>query len=475
MKKLLTTVSLCLFIVLCLVLAGCPAGQGVTVQSVQSDPVSALNSALEKANGGFAADETGVLGIIAAAMEKGSFGVSADLSDLVGASVNLVGYTDMSAKRMHYNLDLAIGGKTANDIKLYVDPNGMIFHAPQLFGRDDALRFDLDTAAGIIAPGAEQDPATLSIIETLKSSMASMFERDPAKGKEMLTEMFTTLGYTVTETTYDGEEIVQLTLNITSDKLATLICDLIDDTNYDAATKAEAKEGVQEAVGALELAAKVEFHILKANGVLLDAIFSGSFAMDTPEDPNAPDAIEFTVGYKSSNSEINIFANLTAVVGDQKSEAGRIELNVKKTAEGNKLTYTTKIEATMSDITARLATLTFDYDKGTGDYTLTLDVGDFFFTGDPTATGGQDHTIRLSGKMQKTDNKATLTLGNFAMQNFGPEDITLPLNISIYFEKGTAIPAAPTNPTDISTLTQQDILEMEEHLVTFFPTTAPIG
>ena len=70
MKKFLTVLSICLLLALCLVCVGCSAPQGVTVQSVQSDPVSALNSAMEKAGGGFMADETGVIGVILGAFER---------------------------------------------------------------------------------------------------------------------------------------------------------------------------------------------------------------------------------------------------------------------------------------------------------------------------------------------------------------------------------------------------------------------
>ena len=86
MKKLLTTLFLCVLLSLCVILVACPAPQGVSAQSVQADPVGALNSALEKAGGDFAADETGVMEIIASALEKGSVGVSADLSQLIGGN-----------------------------------------------------------------------------------------------------------------------------------------------------------------------------------------------------------------------------------------------------------------------------------------------------------------------------------------------------------------------------------------------------
>ena len=466
MKKLLTTLFLCVLLSLCAILVACPAPQGVSAQSVQADPVGALNSALEKAGGDFAADETGVMEIIASALEKGSVGVSADLSQLIGGNCefDLVSYIDLPAKRMQYDLDMRLPGSSPlQDIRFYMDPNGMTVHAPQLLGYDGALRLDIDSLS------AFGDQLPEGMIDSLKASMASIFEGTPANTKQSLTEIFTELGYEVTETTYEGEEIVQLTLNITSDKLAALLCDLIEDSDFDADTKAEAKAGLQEAFSELELSAKVEFHILKANGALIDAIVTGSFAMDTPDDPSAPDAMEFTLGYKASNTQISIFADLASVEDGYKSEAGRIELNVDKTVEGSKLIYTTKLDLTMSDVTMHVGSVTFDYDKSTSDYNLTLKVGDFLLAPSEGAAPSSDALLRLSGKIQKADKRVTLTVDEFAMQNFGPTDATLPLDITIYFEKGTMMPEVPSNPKDIMTLTEAEIAAIEAYMSTLFP------
>lgn len=468
MKKLLTTSLLCLLLGLCLFLFACPGQQGVTVQSVQSDPVKALNSAIEKASGGFVADETGVIGIISEAMQKGSFGVSADLSDMLGVSFDYVGYNDMAAKRMLQELDLTLAGTTVRDIKFYMDPEGMTIDAPALLGYQDALRFDLDTVGNLFDPSYEQSPAGMSMIETLKQSMASMFETNPAQTKETLTEMFETLGYQVTETTYEGEAIVQLTLNMTADKLADLICDFIDDSAYDADTKAEAKAALQEEFAELEFAVNIAFHIQKSSGMLIDAVATGSFAIDTLGDPSAPDAIEFTLAYKTSKTEISILASLSTAEGGIKSEFGSISLSVKKATEGSKLSYTTKLEVTMNDVTFHIGSLIFDYDKSTSDYALTVKVGSFLLSPDLTSSI-PDGTLTLSGKLQKTGNKVTLTADKFVMKNFGPSDSTVPLRISIFFEKGVSVPAAPANPKDITTLTEYEIMAIEQYMGSLFP------
>lgn len=468
MKRILTVFSLCLLLGVCLFLFACPGPQGVTVQSVQADPVEALNSAIEKASSGFVADETGVIGILSEAIQKGSYGISADLTDMLGVSFDYVGYNDMAAKRMLQELDLTLAGTTLRDMKFYMDPEGMTIDAPAFLGYQGALRFDLDTAGNLFDPSYEQSPAGISMIETLKLSMASMFETDPTQNKEIIAEIFNTLGYQATETTYEGEEVVQLTIKITTDKFIDCICNIIDDTPYDAETKAEAKAGLREEFAELALSVNVAFHIQKSSGMLMDAVATGSFAMDTYGDPNEPDAMEFTLVYKTSKTEISILATLSAVEGGIKSESGSISLSVKKATEGSKLSYTTKLDLTMNDVTFHVGSIIFDYDKSTSDYALTIKAGAFLLAPDLTSSV-PDGTLTLSGKLQKTGNKVTLTADKFVMKNFGPSDSTVPLRISIFFEKGVSVPAAPANPKDITTLSEAEMAAIEQYVASLFP------
>lgn len=462
MKKFLTILALCLLLCIALALVACPGSQGVSVKSVQSDPVAALNSAIEKASDGFANDEIGVSDIINAAMEKGSIGVSADLEELLGVSFDYVGYRDMSENQMMHDLDLRVAGKRLDDIKVYMDPDGVIFDAPALTGYNGVLRLDMDAVGELFGPEFDS-----SVIGTLEPSMSSTFETDVNITKEALDEFFATVGYEVTETTYEGEEIVQLTLNVTTDELVTLIWDYINDSDYDADTKAQTKAAVREELEKMELALNIDFHILKSNGMLIDALLDGSFA-PAVEEPGAPDTVQFAAVYKISKTEMSTTLSISTVTNGRKSEVAGLALNVEKTTDGNNLSYTTKLDITTSDVTFHVASLVFEYDKATGDYSLTMTLGKFLFS-TPEAYAS-DPLIALSGELKKTDSKVTLTADTFVIENLlGPYDSSMSLGITLYFEKGSAMPVAPTNPKDIATLTEEERAAIEQYMATLFP------
>ena len=436
---------------------------GINVNSVKDDPAKFLNEAMNKSTSEFFKDDTGIIEIIAQALNEGSVKLSADLTQLAGtdAKLDMSIYSENGAKKQALILDAAFGD-TNSTHKLFGDEKGnFIIQSEELFGSAQAYLLNFDTlvegfdnsALGALTgeAAAEVKAMLKEYADMLDEVKNSTVEKANASAKKL----YETLNYT----TNDAGENVALVMEINNQTIRKFFDKFLEEYPTSESEKEFIKEefdGMFEMIDqAMTIDLDLIYMIRKNNGALEKMDIRGTMTADGM-------TINVNAGFSVTADKMTIFANAGAEYDSEQATLFDLKLETVKTKSGATVKYTSTAAITMGNATVNAATLTFEHNNNDGKYKLALALAKEFFN------TPKNVEISVSGTAKKEGGKATLALSEIDI----PAElggIKLELDLSIVFDKDAKLPEFPKDAKDIVTLTEAEIEEIFEHIALLFP------
>lgn len=487
MKKLL---SLLLAICLCAVcFVGCNSndddnkgGNGGTknvlkVSDVKNDPIGAVQNSV---NGvmDWCTDDTGISSIAAEALKNGSVKLNVEsetLFEMIGAEglekITSTVYTNAEEGRSV--LEILIGGMDGTNIEnyLYVGKTGIALDSEMLLGVAGTYMINFGTLVDGESLMSSPLPMLLGITEDMLAEFLAALNGNEDSDDEDLEDFMeafanfetaiTAISASLMENTTvkagtfkdaDGKSISCAVVSIAMDKetIVTFVESLYDampdeiismiissvggDEEMTAEeVKAMMKQAVESVFDGADATCAVNFYLSLKTGKLVGVEVPVSIKID------AGDSVEETNFVLTTFLQDNgIVFEGTVSMGDYDTGA---RLSLLKTTRNNVVNYAATVDMIMGPISENLASLNYSYDKNTGAVKLVLDIPDTF-------------GFEINGSVTKTATTAAIAIDSVKIKNVEVEDsitgdITLNLNLSLTFEKGTVTPAFPTEAIDV--------------------------
>ncbi len=437
---------------------------GINVNSVKDDPAKFLNEAMNKSTSEFFKDDTGIIEIIAQALNEGSVKLSADLTQLAGtnAKLDMSIYNENNAKKQALILD-ATFGDTNSTHKFFSDEKGnFIIQSEELFGSAQAYLLNLgtlvegfdDSAFGALSgeAAAEVKAMLKEYADMLDEIKNSTVDKANASAKKL----YEALNYE----TNDAGENVALVMKINNQTIKEFFNIFLDEYPISESEKELLKEEFSEEIfdmidEAMTIDIEIVFMIRKNNGALEKMDLRGEMTADGM-------TVNVNGGFSVTADKMTIFANASTEFGSTETTIFDLKIESVKAKEGATVTYTTTAAIISGNATFNVGTLKFEHNKDNGKYQLTISVAK-----ELVATLN-NLDITVSGTAKKEGGKATITLSEINI----PEELggtKLELDISAIFDKDAKLPDAPADAKDIVTLTEAEINAIFENISKLFP------
>ncbi len=493
MKKLL---SLLLAICLCAVcFVGCNEStddgkktdggkNALKLEDVQKDPYQAIQNAGADATD-WLADDAGIASIIKDALKNGSVELLLESESLFSMmeiegleSIKGTVYSDVENKKGALEVVVGMGGEELSGI-LYVTENGLMINSAALLNTENTYMIDLSTLldeelfAASLLPVLFEIPEEelaeilpmLGVADTVLGELSALdwsvlatqvvaamqdslnlgVSAGSFKDAAGKTVSCAVISYTMDADTIKAMCLAAIDAITIPDTLLTLITGGVE------MTEAEVKEGLKQAFsegfdagleGAEIAPTTMKYYLSLKTGALV-----GMQTVSTIVD------VEYDM---TSTSTVTVYYNANGIVVEALQDMGGYKsgasLTIAKTDKNGVVTYEMSMDMVMDNMKQNAAKITASYTKANGALALALSV-----EGEPM--------IEIGGAVGKTDTVAaiefnSLKLKNVEVQEGVTTDVTLDLNLSLTFTKGTAVPALPEDAKDLVTMTEEDWGEM---------------
>ena len=437
---------------------------GVNINSVNDDPVKFLNEAMNKSMSEFLKDDTGIMEIIAQAINKGSVKFSADLTDLVLAPMkfDMTLYNDANNKNSALDLGITVGEESYGG-QLFAINNDIIFKSEALLGSAQAYLLNFDTlvegfensAFGALTgeAAAEVKAMLKEYADMIKDAKNNTVEKTNATVKKL----YEALDYEVN----DAGENVALVMKINNQTIRKFFEKFIEEYPFVESEKELIKEEFSEEIfdkidEVMTIDLKMIYMIRKNNGALEKMDIRGEMKASGM-------SINVNAGFSVTGDKMTIFANAGTKLDSLETTLFDLKLETVKAKAGETVTYTTKAEITSGNATINVGTLKFEHNNSDGKYNLTLSVAKELLN------LPNNIDITVSGTAKKDGGKAIITISKINV----PAEIggaKIELDISATFDKDAKLPDAPADAKDIVTLTEADLQALTENIMKLFPT-----
>ena len=478
---------LSLILALCLIATGMfslSACSHVTKRDLTKDPYTTLNSALQNTLSAFFTDDAGIGKILEKAQKKGSMGVALKSEELLSTPLSLSTtiYTDAKKDLLMADVDLDYLGKDISAF-LWSDKDGVGLKSESLLGTPDALRlnyasfeekFEDSGLYKLLGMDGAVAGTPLSILKQAIETMQTSTKKLEDEGRDLVNRVFEALDQSVAKenvTTADGKEVSHLvtTLSLTDANLRA-VCEIIkEELNAEESFTSEEKESwsnqldeiADELDEEMDLNITLKIYVLpkknRITKITLEGKLTSSFGvtdvLPLGESSSASSAVELDASLDFSATEI-------ALDVDMVMDGRDVSFDVAITKETDKKSVTYELSATagLLSVTVDLLNATFTYEKSTGDITLELDVMQ-------TESSRNKITVGANLKVEKNAFALSLSsakLGNKTI-NFGKQNV-----ISITVKALDTLPSIPNKSKDVMNLTENEWMEIIEHIGTLF-------
>ncbi len=481
MKKLLFILVLLLSV--CLVFTACNKDDNEggtsngeentqeTLESVKANPAGAVNNALNNVTEKWVTDEMGVADILKDALDTGSVSLHFSSDELADSSIIDATWYTKNRSENAVNLTLTSPEGTSAYANVWINSTNITANGDLLFGdttsaytvriadlADGEWRTFLSDVFSQYDAGDELtnyinmyyqlktfeglDGEIVEILEKLSSDIVS--EIKPTVTEEN-GEIVITYKLTIDNAAAALKEAVN-NLQMSDTLLAALQPILCPIFESEAVTVQEIREQLitiidnavtsfkEQMEAELVYTAKINAKSEKLTAISLKFAASNKQGEGTVEySANAAfsdTGLTFTMNGKQNGEEIN----------NGKLEYSRISEGDKS---GHKLSASLAVNGETASVNIEAT-----YDKAQGDIAITFDAA---------IPNEEPVSIAVDGSLTKTENSA-----KFAIDKITSGENSLNLDCSLTFTKGTAIPAAPANPTDIKTLNAEKWEEILE-------------
>ena len=482
MKRFLSLIlALCLITTGMLSLSACGH---VTKRDLTKDPYTTLNSALQNTLSAFFTDDAGIGKILEKAQKKGSMGVALKSEELLSTPLSLSTtiYTDAKKDLLMADVDLDYLGKDISAF-LWSDKDGVGLKSESLLGTTDALRlnyasfeekFEDSGLYKLLGMDGAVAGSPLSILKQAMETMQTSTKKLEDEGRDLVNRVFEALDQSVAKenvTTADGKEVSHLvtTLSLTDANLRA-VCEIIkEELNAEESFTSEEKESwsnqldeiADELDEEMDLNITLKIYVLpkknRITKITLEGKLTSSFGVT--------DALPFGEGNNTSttvelNASLDFSATEIALDVDMVMDGRDVSFDVAIVKDSSKKSVTYELSATagLLSVTVDLLNATFTYEKSTGDITLELDVMQ-------TESSRNKITVGANLKVEKNAFALSLSsakLGNKTI-NFGKQNV-----ISITVKALDTLPSIPNKSKDVMNLTENEWMEIIEHIGTLF-------
>ncbi len=484
MKKLLSV----LLLVLCLLLTACTTPTGTTTgtqnpedpnaggnnsgadtplidqATAVKDPIAVLNQATANATKDWAADDAELADIIRETLAGGS--ISAHLSgDTLLSMIGMEGVEALDATWYTEGLtENALVMTTTVDgveqpVRIWVNEEAIIFNAMLQEGDTAETAYKLNLSdladeawlmelADLFAQYSADIPTSDELAVMLDSLRASADMGNVGFDTEWIMQSIATLTPTVS---MEGKELV-ISYALTVDEVATLLknalvnAELTDDQAAYICTMMEmeivtAEElvttlttTIDSAVTSIKESADIDCafkmsvnaYTAKLSSIVLDARIT---------DRESKEAVTLHMSYAFSDTGLSYTFRATAPDGSIMS----IAMTYARVLTGDTVTYSVGVTLTEDEETMELKA-SYAYNKANGEFDAAVSFKD----------AETDEALSLGGKITKTADSASI-----ALTELGAGDVAIKFDASLTFTKGVAVPAAPTQTTDLKAITPE--------------------
>lgn len=391
-------------------------------------------------------------------------------------------YTDAKKDLLMADVDLDYLGKDISAF-LWSDKDGVGLKSESLLGTPDALRlnyasfeekFEDSGLYKLLGMDGAVAGTPLSILKQAIETMQTSTKKLEDEGRDLVNRVFEALDQSVAKenvTTADGKEVSHLvtTLSLTDANLRA-VCEIIkEELNAEESFTSEEKEswsnqldeiadGLDETMD-LNITLKI-FILPKKNRITkitlegkLTSSFGATDMLPLGESGSASSAVELNASLDFSATEIALDVDMVMDGRDVSFDVAIVKDSSKKS-----VTYELSATAGLLSVTVDLLNATFTYEKSTGDITLELDVMQ-------TESSRNKITVGANLKVEKNAFALSLSsakLGNKTI-NFGKQNV-----ISITVKALDTLPSIPNKSTDVMNLTENEWMEIIEHIGTLF-------
>ena len=483
MKRFLSLIlALCLIATGMLSLSAC---SHVTKRDLTKDPYTTLNSALQNTLSAFFTDDAGIGKILEKAQKKGSMGVALKSEELLSTPLSLDTTVYIDAKKNLSMTDISLDylGKDISAF-LWSDKDGVGLKSESLLGTTDALRlnyasfeekFEDSGLYKLLGMDGAVAGSPLSILKQAMETMQTSTKKLEDEGRDLVNRVFEALDQSVAKenvTTADGKEVSHLvtTLSLTDANLRA-VCEIIkEELNAEESFTSEEKESwsnqldeiADELDEEMDLNITLKIYVLpkknRITKITLEGKLTSSFGVT--------DALPFGEGSSAASTTVELDATLdfsaTEIALDVDMIVGERDVSfdvaIVKDSSKKSVTYELSATAGLLSVTVDLLNATFTYEKSTGDITLELDVMQ-------TESSRNKITVGANLKVEKNAFALSLSsakLGNKTI-NFGKQNV-----ISITVKALDTLPSIPNKSKDVMNLTENEWMEIIEHIGTLF-------
>ncbi len=447
MKKILTVAALLLLVVcMTFVLGSCG---GVSVDKAEDDPAAIISEALELGCSGFFSVDEKADRIIEEAVNSGAVTFALEGNEVFesifgrafsDAELKAIVYSNTKNNKYAIEIDSTISDEDIKGI-LFIDKDKVVLQSKTFLGSKNAYSFspaifaqkyedsDLENLLALDKYGDEQ---LVKIFEDLRDAYARAFEDNAEKNKELTRALYEALDYEVAEQRYDGTPVIVVTLKVNNNTLEDLFDAFADAADLKGDLRDEYEDAIEEALEEINenmnLDCEIKIAIDKNNGKLYKATAD---LLMTPTDEDYDDqSISAKVDFTISDDKLELGAKFVADVDDKYEY--EFKLTGDKKVDGDKVEYDFALDAKGEfggeDIDGTVLSASFEYDKKSGDFELSIE-------GDEDIA---DFDASIEGNM-KVEGKAVTV----AIEEIGANSVSVKIGLSVKYEKGVALPATP--------------------------------
>lgn len=483
MKRFLSLIlALCLITTGMLSLSACGH---VTKRDLTKDPYTTLNSALQNTLSTFFTDDAGIGKILEKTQKKGSMGVALKSEELLSTPLSLDTTVYIDAKKNLSMTDISLDylGKDISAF-LWSDKDGVGLKSESLLGTTDALRlnyasfeekFEDSGLYKLLGMDGAVAGSPLSILKQAMETMQTSTKKLEDEGRDLVNRVFAALDQSVEKenvTTADGKEVSHLvtTLSLTDANLRAIFEIIKEELNAEDSFTAEEKESwankldevADELDEEMDLNITLKIFILpkknRITKITLEGKLTSSFGVT--------DSLPFGEGSSAASTTVELDATLdfsaTEIALDVDMIVGERDVSfdvaIVKDSSKKSVTYELSATAGLLSVTVDLLNATFTYEKSTGDITLELDV---------MQTESSRNKITVGANLKAEKNAFALSLSSAKLGNktinFGKQNV-----ISITVKALDTLPSIPNKSTDVMNLTENEWMEIIEHIGTLF-------
>ena len=486
MKKLL---SLLLAICLCAVcFVGCDKSTDgedggknlIKVEDVKKDPYGAIQNAGEGVTG-WLTDDAQVAGIIAEALANGSVELVLE-SDALFSMMEVEGlesikgtiYSDAANGKGALEVLVGMSGTEMGGI-LYVTESGIALGSEALLNTDKVYMIDLST---LLNAELFENSFLPTLIQIPEEDMANVL---PALGMAgtLLDELaivdWTTLysqindavngalNYNVSAGSIKdaaGQKVSCAVISLSVDEASVIsalktaidavtipenILALV--TGGEAMTQAEAKAMLKQMLDAWIADGTIDLDVEPATTKYYVSLKTGKLVGTQVVSTTVDEEYDYT-----STSITTVLYNENGIVVKMTEEMDGFESGVAvtlaKTEKNGVVNYKLTADAVMDSFKQTVMTLNASYTKASGALAIKGGVS-------------EGPAIEIGGALTKTDSMASVVFNSLKVKNVEVQDgittdVTIDLNLSLTFNKGTAVPALPEDAKDLVTMTEED-------------------